>query len=152
MDLDHNNIYPEEGGKKNYRRTSRRRKRGLWRHLLLQLAGLSCCAAIIILSAICWGYIIYSRLGYITGEELLPFYIFFGAIFISSCLITALARGGAIFPVVLFALLINAIFYFLTEISPPPLMGVFLRFALSLLTAGFAFTITKLLVMNKRRS
>ena len=131
----------------NHRGTPRARKRGFWHHLLLQIAGLCCYAVLIGLAAFTWGYAVYSRQGYINGEELLPVYIFLGAIFISSCLITALSHGGAIFPALLFSLLANGASFLLAELTSPPLSALLLKLGLSLLVAAVGFTLTKLLLL-----
>jgi hypothetical protein len=118
---------------------------------LLQIAGLCCYGILIGLAALAWGYIVYSSRGYISGEESLSVYIFFGAIFLSSCLITALSRGGAIFPALLFSLLANGASFLLTELSTPPFSGLLLKVGFSLLIAAVAFTLTKLLIISGRR-
>ncbi|MCL1905476.1 MAG: hypothetical protein FWG06_00535 [Clostridiales bacterium] len=133
------NIYP-------------RRKRGFWHHLLLQIAGMCCYAVLIGLAALTWGYTVYSRQGYIEGGGLLPLYIFLVAVFLSSCLITMLARGGAIFPALLFSLLANGASFLLAGVSPPPVNALLLKAGISLLTAAAAFTITKLFIVTGRRN
>ena len=136
------------------RLAGRPRKRGLWHYLGLLLAGLCCCTLLVGLATVIWCIITYIRLGYITGE-LLPLLIFLGAIFLSSCLITALARGGTIFPALLFTLLANVLSLLLAELSWPLLSGILIKLGFSLLTTVIGFALTKLLIqtgqVSKRR-
>jgi hypothetical protein len=127
----------------------RTRKRGFWHYIGLLIAGLCCYAVIIMLAALIWGYIVYSQQGYISGEGWLPTYLYLSAIFFSSCLITTLGRGGAIFPALLFTLLANAISFLLAELSLPPLNGILIKLGLSLLSAMAGFTLSKLLIINR---
>jgi hypothetical protein len=129
----------------------RPRKRGVRHYPLLLLAGLCCCAALILLATLAWGYAVYSSKGYVSGAGLLPLYIFLAAIFLSSCLVTALSRGGAIFPALLFSLLANLLSLLLAELSGPKLSGILIKLLLSLLSAAAGFTLTKLLIMKRRR-
>jgi hypothetical protein len=117
----------------------------------LPLAGLICCAALTVLATLAWGSLIYSQKGYIDSAGLLPLYIFLAAIFLSSCLVTALSRGGAIFPALLFALLANIVSWQLAEVSAPKLSGMLIKLLLSLLSAVIGFTLIKLLIVRRRR-
>jgi len=132
------------------RHNPRARKHGWWRYLGLLTAGLCCYTVLTILASLVWGYIAYSRQGYISGEGWLPVYIFLGAIFFSSCLVTALGRGGVIFPALLFSLLANTMSFLLAESSLPPLKDILIKLGLSLLCAAVGFTITKLLIIIRR--
>ena len=128
----------------------RGRKRGFINQLGLVISGLCCYAFLIVLASFIWGYLVYSRKGYIGGEGLLPAYIFLGAIFVSACLITALSRGGAIFPVLLFTIAANAASLMPSELSLPSLGSLLTKLGLSLLPAATGFILTKLLVMRLR--
>ena len=127
------------------------RSRGFTHYTGLLLAGLACCAALLTLAALVWAYFIYIRQGYIIGQGALPLIIFFGAIFLSSSLITVLGRGGAIFPALLFALLVNVASWLLSQLPVLPLGGLLLKLGLSLLSAAAGFTVTKLLILRRRR-
>jgi hypothetical protein len=131
----------------------RARKRGFLHVFSLQIAGLCCCALFFMLAALVWGFIVYSQQGYITAEGLLPLYLFLGAIFLSSCLMTVFASGGSIIPPLLFSLLANVISLWTAELSFPKLSGIFMKMLLSLLCAALGFTLTKLMLLsgNKRK-
>ena len=130
----------------------RPRKRGWLHYLPPLLAGLICCAALILLATLAWGYSVYISKGYISDAGLLlPLYIFLGAIFLSSCLITALTRGGAIFPVLLFSLLANMISWLMAELPAPRLSGLLIKLLLSLFSAVTGFSLSKLLIIRRRR-
>ena len=127
------------------------RKRGFWHDLGLLIAGLCCYAILIILAALAWGYLAFSQQGYISSEGLLPLAIFLGAIFLSSCFMTVLGRGGAISPVLLFSVLANVVSFLLAELSLPTLGGILIKLALSLLSATAGFSLTKLMIISGRR-
>jgi hypothetical protein len=127
------------------------RKRVFWRYLGLLVFGLCCYAVFIALASLAWGYTAFSQHGYISDDGLLAEYIFLGAIFLSSCLMTEIGRGGPIFPALLFAVLANTASFLLAELSAPPLNRLLIKLILSLLCAAAGFTLTKLLIMSGRQ-
>ena len=123
-------------------------KRGIGRFLGLMLAGLCCFALLTTLAAIIWGYIEYSRLGYILETGPLPGFIFFGLIFLCSCLITAIGRGGAIFPTLCFTLLATVLTCLLAQLPSLSIVGLLLKLLYALLCATAGFTLTKLILIR----
>jgi len=137
------------------RATLRPRKQGRspWYYVGLLVVGLGCFLLLTILAALVWGSIVYTRQGYLASGQLLPLTIFLCSIFFSSCLVTALARGGTIVPALLFFLLANLASFLATGLpapATPHMTGLLLKLGYSLLAAVAGFTVTKLLIVKKR--
>lgn len=126
------------------------RRRSPYRYVALLIAGVLCYALLISLAALAWGSLVYMRQGDVAADTAMPLAIFLGAIFLSSCLVTALSRGGTIFPALMLAMAANIISFLLAQAPQPQAKGVLMKLGLTLIVAVAGFVISKLLYMRGR--
>ncbi|MCL2496302.1 MAG: hypothetical protein FWF04_02670 [Clostridiales bacterium] len=117
------------------------------RQIVLLITGIAFYVLLIALSALIWGYWVYMRKGDIADTGNISVYIFFGAVFLSSCLVTALSRGGAIFPVLAMAIIANIISLVFAEAPEARLIDILLKLGLTVSVSIIGFILSKLLYM-----
>jgi|GEM_PF-3338231 len=122
------------------------------RQVVLLITGIAFYVLLIALAALIWGYFVYMRKGDISDTATIPVFIFFSAIFLSSCLVTALSRGGAIFPVLAMAIFANIISLVFAETPGAQISDVFVKLGLTISVAIVGFILSKLLYMAGKSS
>lgn len=116
----------------------------------LLLAGLLALVLLILLGLLLWSAIVFYTQQDIAVGGMLPGIIYLAAIFLAAALMTALIRGGTVFPAAVLSLTAAIATYLLADSSLITAGGALLKALLSLLAGVLGFTLTKLYFVLRR--
>lgn len=120
--------------------------------LPLVLAGVLFLALFTLIGLLLWSLIAFLAQQDVAAAEVVPGAIYLAGIFLAAALMTALIRGGTVFPAAVLSLGAAIATYLLADSTLITIGGAVLKSLISLFAGVLGFTLTKLYFIMRRRS
>ena len=128
-----------------------KRTKIIYKNWLLLLAGLLCLVVLVAVLTFIWGVVAYFLQLDVDTAIWTPLLIFMGSLALATALITALSKGGTIYPILCLWLISSLGSFLLAGTSDIQLLGAIGRLALAFAVVIIVFTAVKIYYLNKIR-